>query len=257
MKIVFHQDFLDSYDMTPAGKTNRLTPIYEKIKNNSQFPIVRAKAASIDQIERAHSKSYIHSLEIESTPRAKKIWNMSLLAAGGAIITATIASKGESAFGLIRPPGHHASYNSAWGFCYLNNLAISLLHLRATTSIHTAFILDFDLHLGDGNINILQRYIGYEVYNPEASTESEYIGKIRNRLLETQKADIIVASAGFDQGRYDWGQLLSKKGYKEIGKLMKEYAQLNCDGRRYALLEGGYNPPHMANNILAFLKGFS
>jgi len=28
------------------------------------------------------------------------------------------------AYALCRPPGHHASADSCWGFCYFNNIAI-------------------------------------------------------------------------------------------------------------------------------------
>jgi acetoin utilization deacetylase AcuC-like enzyme len=31
------------------------------------------------------------------------------------------------AFAVIRPPEHHASADSCWGFCYFNSVAISLL----------------------------------------------------------------------------------------------------------------------------------
>jgi acetoin utilization deacetylase AcuC-like enzyme len=48
------------------------------------------------------------------------------LAAGGAICAAEQALQGDAAFALIRPPGHHASANRAWGMCYFNNMAIAI-----------------------------------------------------------------------------------------------------------------------------------
>ena len=257
MKIVFRKEFLNSYDATPAGKVGRLDPIYTLLKENSKYEFCVPQPATIEHLQNAHSQQYIDSLMKSTAVKDEKIFNMALLSAGGAIKCAQLVQEGEKAsFGLIRPPGHHASHNSAWGFCYFNNLAISLLYLRQHTVIKRAYVIDFDLHQGDGNIDILQRYTGYEIYNPDANSEDKFLDRIQNGLNNAKDCDIIVASAGFDQGKDDWGQLLSVEGYTKIGKIMKEFALEKCEGRRYALLEGGYNPTNMAENIIGFLQGF-
>jgi histone deacetylase 4/5 len=40
-------------------------------------------------------------------------------------------AKGElsSAIALVRPPGHHAEYNEAMGFCLFNNVAVAANYL--------------------------------------------------------------------------------------------------------------------------------
>ena len=68
--------------------------------------------------------------------------------------------------------------------------------------------------------------------------------------------DIFVASAGFDQGIDDWGSLLTPEDYQKLGSLMKEYSENLCNGRRYALLEGGYNHSAIGNNVDHFCQGF-
>ena len=68
--------------------------------------------------------------------------------------------------------------------------------------------------------------------------------------------DIFVASAGFDQGIDDWGHLLLPENYTRIGELMKQYSEKICNGRRYALLEGGYNHSVLGMNVDAFCQGF-
>ncbi len=88
--------------------------------------------------------------------RREGVYDIAALAAGGAIQTAAIGLT-EPCFGLIRPPGHHASAASSWGFCYFNNMAVALEKLYREKKIGTAFILDFDLHFGDGTVNILGR----------------------------------------------------------------------------------------------------
>ena len=75
-------------------------------------------------------------------------------------------------------------------------------------------------------------------------------------MEELKDIDIITASAGFDQGIEDWGNLLSPKDYTELGSIMKEYSEKLCNGRRYALLEGGYNHDVLGKNVDAFCQGF-
>ncbi len=250
MKIIFHEAFLESYDHTPAGDKNRLDPALSILREDPRNQFIVPNPAPKESLERAHSNQLIQDITSHS------YYQTALLSAGGAIQCANLAVKGEPSFALIRPPGHHASRDSHWGFCYFNNIAVSLLHLRATTSVKRAFILDFDLHDGDGNINILTPLQDYEILNPDASTEEDYLVIVENALNNARDCDIIVASAGFDQGVGDWGNLLSESAYKKIGQLMKNFSLERCERRRYALLEGGYNANQVAKHMNAFLEGF-
>ena len=68
--------------------------------------------------------------------------------------------------------------------------------------------------------------------------------------------DIFVASAGFDEGIEDWGNKLYPEDYHQLGNLMKKYSQKLCEGRRFALLEGGYNHVVLPKNVDSFCQGF-
>src|SRR4030042_5263759 len=97
------------------------------------------------------------------------------------------AYMGNPSFAVIRPPGHHASADSSWGFCYFNNISISLLRLYNDGKIKSAFVLDFDLHTGDGNINILKgRSDGFRVsiLNPMAHERDEYIREVEEYMRD-------------------------------------------------------------------------
>ena len=241
---------LQTYDSTPAGAPGRLESAVEILGKHPEYEFIEPNPATEEQILRAHSR-YV----MEEVQRRDRLSKVAALAAGGAILAGEIAVKGEPVFALIRPPGHHASEDSNWGFCYYNNISISLLDLRAKGLIDSAFILDFDLHTGDGNINILGDDKRFKISNPNGNGDKEYLANVKRALDNAPDVDIIVASAGFDEYEDDWGSNLSTDAFRDIGRLMYEFAKKRCEGRRYALLEGGYNFEDLGKNVLAFCEG--
>ncbi|MGL4635725.1 MAG: histone deacetylase family protein [Beijerinckiaceae bacterium] len=76
-------------------------------------------------------------------------WKAAYASAQTAIAAANAVLTGhDAAFGLCRPPGHHAYRDRACGFCFLNNAAIAAERLR--TRFDNVAIIDFDTHHGDG-----------------------------------------------------------------------------------------------------------
>jgi acetoin utilization deacetylase AcuC-like enzyme len=251
MDIIFHDAFYQVYDTDPAAAPGRMEPIISELKKYPHYRFVVPEPAGEIDLLRAHSAPHIESIR-----RSPVIYDMAALAAGGAIKTADLACEGMPSFGCIRPPGHHASGASCWGFCFFNNIAVSLLKLQAEGKIASAFVLDFDLHWGDGNINILGSREGFRVFNPDSPEEEDYLHEIAFVLDRAGDYDIIAASAGFDEYVRDWGGKLSTGAYREIGRMMKDYSEKHCRGRRYALLEGGYHYADLGINIHAFCEGF-
>ncbi|MFX0060401.1 MAG: histone deacetylase family protein [Candidatus Hodarchaeota archaeon] len=255
MKIVFHERYFNSsYAMDPAASAGRLEGIIDLMKKNPEYEFITPKPASKEDILRAHAERHYNYVK-----RDPLLYELASLAAGGAILAAEEGYKGNPTFAVIRPPGHHASADSCWGFCYFNNISISLLKLYSQEKIKSAFVLDFDLHTGDGNINILKNRdddFKVKILNPYSSGHINYIKEVETYMQNLKEVDIFVASAGFDQGIEDWGHLLYPEDYKELGKLMKEYSEQLCEGRRYALLEGGYNHSVLPKNVDSFCQGF-
>ncbi len=174
----------ETYDRTPAGAPSRLDSAVEILGKNPDYQFVEARPATEEEILRAHGTRSLDSVKQDyDSTREGLLYQMALLAAGGSIQTAEIAVQGEPAFGLIRPPGHHASGDSYWGFCYFNNIAVSLLHLRAKGLIESAYILDFDLHTGDGNINILGDDSMFVIHNPSGNGDKQYIDAPNRHLV--------------------------------------------------------------------------
>ena len=251
MNIIFHEAFYNVYDTDPAAAPGRMEPIIRELTKYPHYKFITPEPADEEDLRRAHSACHIDFIR-----QSPAIFDMAILAAGGAIKSAELAFAGEPSFGCIRPPGHHASGSSSWGFCFFNNMAVSLLKLRAEGKIASAFILDFDLHRGDGNINILGSREGFEILNPVSGNEEDYLREIATVFDRSGDYDIIAASAGFDEYVKDWGGKLSTSAYREIGAMMKEFSEKRCRGRRYALLEGGYNYADLGMNVHAFCEGF-
>jgi acetoin utilization deacetylase AcuC-like enzyme len=61
-----------------------------------------------------------------------------------------------AAYGLCRPPGHHAARSMYGGFCYFNNAAIAAQAIAERTGEHVS-ILDVDYHHGNGTEQIFWR----------------------------------------------------------------------------------------------------
>jgi acetoin utilization deacetylase AcuC-like enzyme len=256
MKIIFHQKYYSSrYANDPAAASGRLESIMDYLSTKGDaYDIITPGPATQEDVLRAHTRA--HFDEINRSPR---LFAMASLAAGGAILAAQEAYIGKPSFAVIRPPGHHASAASCWGFCFFNNMSVSLLKLYSERKIKSAFILDFDLHYGDGNVNILEsRKDGFrvDILNPNANNPERYMEQVEEYMRKLRNIDIFAASAGFDQGINDWGGLLNAKDYHTLGELMKKYAKKLCKGRRFAIFEGGYFHPDLGKHVDAFCSGF-
>lgn len=244
MKVVYHASYNQVYTSDPAAAAGRMQAVVNALKGKVTF--TEPEPAAKENILAVHTPGHVRFVEQEG------LYEIAALAAGGAIKAAEIGLA-EPCFALIRPPGHHASANSAWGFCYFNNMAIALESLQQQGKIKKAFILDFDLHYGDGNVNILKSKGYVTILNPAAHNRDEYRGAVQKALAETD-ADMIAASAGFDNHEDDWGGLLKTEDYTFMGGLMKQAARRNGGGC-FGILEGGYNHKVLGQNVLAFIEG--
>jgi len=248
MKIVFHPRYTEVYQSDPAAAPGRMEAVVAELGG---FDTVRPEPADIDDVRLCHS-----DYEINYVLREGPTFEMALLAAGGAVMAAELAVSGEPAFGLIRPPGHHAGPDSCWGFCFFNNIAVAVSKLTKSGKIKTALILDFDLHYGDGTADIFRGNSDITYFHPEDGHRRDFVDHISD-FLSRNRADILAVSAGFDRHIEDWGRLLTTDDYRTIGSAVKKYSLEHCSGRRFAVLEGGYNHSVLGRNVRAFVEGMA
>lgn len=244
MKVVFHEKYFSVYSGDPASAEGRLDYAYKLLKESFEF--VKPEPAQESDLLLVHSQAHVEDIKEDA-----HLYEVACLAVGGTIRASEIGLAGEPAFGLIRPPGHHASPNSCWGFCYFNNIAIAIKKLVHTRKIGKALIVDFDLHFGDGTNN---------TFAGDAKVMYHHMGssprELEGFLSDAGSVDILAVSAGFDRAVADWGGTLSDEDYQRIGDLLRQFSLEKSQGRRFAVLEGGYNRTTLGKALLSFLNAF-
>ncbi|MCL6560206.1 MAG: histone deacetylase family protein [Firmicutes bacterium] len=243
MKVIFHERFREVYDTDPAAAQGRLDGIVDELRGHFEF--VEPKAADESDILLVHSQPHLERVKNKGL-----LYEIAALSAGGAIQAAELAVQGEPAFALIRPPGHHASRDSCWGFCWFNNVALAVEKLLRGGVVNRVLIVDIDLHYGDGTNNIFSGTPGVVYYHLDSLHDLERC------LIRNTDCDLIAVSAGFDMHVNDWGGLLLTEDYTTIGEMIASHARRVCNGKFFAAMEGGYNHRVLGKNVKALLEGF-
>jgi acetoin utilization deacetylase AcuC-like enzyme len=222
-----------------------------------------------------------------SNPLVAGTYSAARAAVDVALTTVDLVLGGETAaYGLCRPPGHHAARAMAGGYCFFNNAAIAAEAVVRATGERVA-ILDVDYHHGNGTQQIFWRrgdvfyasihadparqypfFLGYadeigegdgagenlNLPQPAALPNDGFLAAV-DRALEAiveRPAPVVVVSLGFDTyGRDPIGDFaLTTEVYHEVGR------RVAASGRRLVILqEGGYYRPALGDNVLAWLRG--
>ena len=101
-KIIFHENFYQTYSSDPAADSGRMESIIEAL---ADFELIKPPFATVDDILLVHTEDHLARVKFSRDP----VYEIALLAVGGAILAAELALKREPLFAAIRPPGHHAS----------------------------------------------------------------------------------------------------------------------------------------------------
>jgi acetoin utilization deacetylase AcuC-like enzyme len=204
-----------------------------------------------------------------------------------ALTTTDLVLGGERmAYGLCRPPGHHAARSMYGGFCYLNNAAIAAEAVARATGAHVS-ILDVDYHHGNGTEQLFWRrgdvlYVSLHAHPdrqypyllgwpdetgegdgagatlnlplPAGTTDEQYLAALDRGLarIADEPGDVLVVSLGFDTYGKDpiCDFALTTPAYHECGR------RAAALGKRLVILqEGGYHVGDLGENARAWLRG--
>jgi acetoin utilization deacetylase AcuC-like enzyme len=249
-KVVYHPRYEEDYPTASVETPERVRVIYKELKGDYEF--ITPTAASEEDIALVHTRPLLK--EVKRNPL---LFEVAALAVGGAVHAARLAWEGVPSFGLIRPPGHHASPGSHWGFCFFNNMAIAVERLIKEHKPQRVLIVDIDLHFGDGTHNFFEGRSDVVVANIQEEDKTAFLDKVAEALETAAPYDLIAISAGFDRYRLDWGGTLEMDDYRAIGTMVAEKAASSCHGRRFAVLEGGYYMPDLGKNARSLIEGLA
>ena len=270
----------------------------EEAKLTGQLVSLSPRAASLEELSTVHSMGFISYIQSfaergggwldADTVVSPTSYDAALYAAGGAIkaVDGVLSGEVESAFALVRPPGHHALRWEAMGFCLFNNIAIAAKHALNSYGLERILIVDFDVHHGNGTQDTFyndssvlyfstHQYPFYpgsgrfdetgagpgEGYTVNVSLpawcgDSEYLQVFEEILAPVARRfspQLILVSAGYDAHWSDHMALmrLSVTGFAQIVGIIKKLAQELCQGRIVLTLEGGYDLPSLASSVRA------
>ena len=183
----------------------------------------------------------------------------------------------DNAFCAVRPPGHHAEFDTAMGFCFFNNIALAAEFLSREMGFQRILIIDFDVHHGNGTQHFFEERsdiffvsmhqdprtcypgtgfakengrgvgTGYtlNVPVPPGIEDTEYLQIFSTDVkpkLEEYNPDFVLISAGFDAHRDDplASLNLTESTFKKLSFELKQLAEQTAGGRMLSILEGGY-----------------
>jgi len=299
--LITHPVFLE-HDTGPDHPecADRLRSVLGALEDEAFQTLERheAEPASIDEIARVHDRAYIErvlgsipetgyrSLDADTvvSPRSGE----AALRAAGALrqaVDAVMTNQARRVFCAVRPPGHHAEWNHAMGFCLFNNVAVGAAHARAVHEVPRVAVVDFDVHHGNGTQAILggkQGYLyasthQYPLFPGSGSRPENVSGALLNvpllpgsgsddfrehfsneitRELMRFEPDLIMISAGFDAHRNDpLAQLeLTEGDFEWATEELVSAADYLCRGRIISTLEGGYNLSALASSVAAHIR---
>lgn len=192
--------------------------------------------------------------------------------AGVAAVDAVLRGDLERAFCAVRPPGHHATADTAMGFCLFNAAAVAAVHALDAHGLQRVAVVDFDVHHGNGTQAILERepramYVSshqWPLYPGSGARGERGVGNIVNAplpplsgghefrrvwtelllpALDAFRPQLLLISAGFDAHRLDpLADLNLEAGdYAWLSTELARLARRHAGGRMVSLLEGGYS----------------
>jgi acetoin utilization deacetylase AcuC-like enzyme len=256
-----------------------------------------APAASEEELTLVHPREHVERIRELSragggaidldTFAGERSYEAALHAAGGAcaMTRALLAGEAEVGFCGLRPPGHHAEPERAMGFCLFDNVAVAAALAIAELELERVFILDWDVHHGNGTAEIFRHRDdvllagihqggifpgsgaredtgsgpgeGYTINLPvpAGSEEGLWLSLLEDEVLPAAaefKPQLVLVSAGFDAHRDDplAECRLEASSFARMATVTRDAAR-DWGAPVGAVLEGGYNLSALAESVVA------
>ena len=297
ISVIYSPEFLE-HD-TGYGhpeKAKRLTAIAEALHQVQwqdriewQLPTSTLEKNVLSYVRAVHTTEHIERIERAAkngggyldadTPVSERSYDVALLAISAWLDGVDRVLNHQPAFVLARPPGHHATRDTAMGFCLFSNAAIAAEYALTKLNVERVGILDWDVHHGNGTEAIVRNnpgiaYCSLHQHPCYPGTGSKYSRQERNILNLPMQAgskiadyqtvfesevipffldwqpDILIVSAGYDANERDplAGICLEPEDYNVLTKYVLKITKYPLFG-----LEGGYHLEALAESVVATL----
>ncbi|WP_348525013.1 histone deacetylase [Pararhodobacter sp. SW119] len=258
------------------------------------------RSASREQLARVHTSGYLDSiyklrgrsvwLDVDTTAVSPGSVEAAEIAAGTSIAAVEAVANGltDSAFALVRPPGHHAESVRARGSCLFNNVAVAAAHAQAELGFTRILIIDWDAHHGNGTQEIFWAspdVLFFDIHRaapfypgsgligevgaglgegatvnvpmPAGAGDAAFVKAMREVLQPAAdwfKPDFVLVSAGFDAHRADFALNVGYEGFSAMTGIVQDIADKHCEGRLTLVLEGGYQLEALSRSVHTVLR---
>lgn len=276
--------------LNASGRIGDLVAISPRIATDDELRLVHS-GEHIAMVRRC--EQFTEPTEVgEHVSAGPGTWPAAVAAAGAAIaaVEEVVSGHLDSAYALVRPPGHHASSDIAMGSCLFNNLAIATRYAQRRLGVERVAIVDWDVHHGNGTedtfaddpsvlfVSIHQEDFyppgrgkvddrGYgagldstvNIAFPAGSGDAGYLhafDTIVYPALHDFRPDLLMVSAGQDAAGTDpLGRMcISADGFRCMTIGLRDVARDLCQGRLVMVQEGGYSLNQMPWCVLAILE---
>jgi acetoin utilization deacetylase AcuC-like enzyme len=256
-----------------------------------------APAASEEELELVHPREHVEAIRelcrtgggaIDAdTYAGAASYEAALRSAGAAcgMTRALLAGEAKVGFAAGRPPGHHAEPSRAMGFCLFDNVAVAAALAIAELGVERVFVLDWDVHHGNGTAEIFRRRAdvlfasihqggifpgtgaredtgtgpgeGFTLNLPVAAGADEevWVSLLEREVLPAAaefEPRLVLISAGFDAHRDDplAGCRLQASSFARMAGIVRAAAE-EWGAPVGAVLEGGYDLAALADSVVA------
>jgi acetoin utilization deacetylase AcuC-like enzyme len=271
----------------------------QQIGFTDDFSVITPPPIPPARILAAHSQAHVDFLQASQpsdgmVPLDPDTWmsvnslSAAHLAAGAVFagMDSVLNGPEQRVFCAVRPPGHHAEHDSAMGFCLLNSVAIAAIAALEHAEVQRVAVLDFDVHHGNGTVDICRQYpeilvcssfqsphypnrlddlVQPNIVNTplQAGSDGSVFRAAIERdwlpAIEAHDPDIVFVSAGFDAHKEDplADIRLVEDDYRWVTDFIVAMANQYAQGRIVSTLEGGYNLNALARSVAAHLEALA